>query len=125
MSEPLVLINLFSMPPSMVDDFVANWETSIAAARGAKGFRGTRLHRALDPNAHYPVVNIARWDSAEDWAASVQRHFPRSEAEADRSGQRPQSGASPISAQPALYTLVHVTPDPQEHPSDQPEPGRS
>src|SRR5947209_2839071 len=79
MSEPLVLINLFSMPAEMVDDFVANWETNIAVAGGAKGFRGTRLHRALDPSATYPVVNIARWDSVEDWAATIRQHFVRTE----------------------------------------------
>ena len=79
MSEPLVLINLFSMPAEMVDDFVANWETNIAVAGGARGFRGTRLHRALDPSATYPVVNIARWDSVEDWAATIRQHFVRTE----------------------------------------------
>ena len=41
MSEPLVLINLFSLPVEMVDTLVANWEDRIAGGRGAKGFRGT------------------------------------------------------------------------------------
>jgi acetolactate synthase-1/2/3 large subunit len=35
MNEPLVLINLFSMPTEMVDDFVGGWEQSIAAAKDA------------------------------------------------------------------------------------------
>jgi hypothetical protein len=36
----------------MVDDFIANWETNIA---------------------------LARWDSVEDWAATIRQHFVRTE----------------------------------------------
>jgi hypothetical protein len=60
MSEPLVLINLFSIPAGLVDDFVANWGTSIAVAGDARDFRGTHLHRALDPNATYMKQNSMR-----------------------------------------------------------------
>ena len=87
-------------------------------ARGDKGFRGTRLHRALNPAAHYPVVNIARWDSVEDWEASVRKHFLSSAGARVGSLQGPQTGAGPISAHPNLYTVVHVTPDPQEVAAD-------
>ncbi len=54
------------MPGEMVDDFVANWEANVAVAGAARGFRGTRPHRALDPKATYPIVNIARWDGVEE-----------------------------------------------------------
>lgn len=104
MTEPLVLINLFSLPPEEVDGFVAAWESNIAPASQAPGFRGTRLHRAIDPNAPFPIVNIARWDSVEDWEATIREHF----APPSGSGQRAPR------ARPALYTVVHVTPDPAE-----------
>ena len=113
MSEPLVLINLFSMPAEMVDDFVANWESNIAVAGGARGFRGTRLHRALDPSATYPVVNIARWDSIEDWEATIRQHFVRTERDPNARLQGPQVGSGPVKAHPNLYRVVHITPDPQ------------
>ena len=106
MPEPLVLINLFSMPPEMVDGFVDNWAANIERAKGAKGFRGTRLHRAIDPDATYPIVNIARWDSVEDWQATVSRHFSAPSPIADRTGIP--------NAHPALYTVVHTTADPQQ-----------
>ena len=109
MSEPLVLINLFSMPAELVDDFVGQWEASIAAARHAPGFRGTRLHRSLDPDAPYPVVNVARWDSVEDWEAAFGKYFSRPRRE--DTGQA-GGGWNAVSAQPALYSVVHVTPDP-------------
>lgn len=107
MSEPLVLINLFSMPAEMVDDFVSGWEAGIAAAKNAPGFRGTRLHRSLDPGATYPVVNIARWDSVEDWRAAFGKYFS---GPSRREGSEAGNGA--VSAHPALYSVVHVTPDP-------------
>ena len=106
MSEPLVLINLFSMPAELVDDFVGRWEASVAAARHAPGFRGTRLHRSLDPEATYPVVNIARWDSVEDWQAAFDKYF-------SGPGRR-DVGWNPVSAHPTLYSVVHVTPDPTD-----------
>ena len=110
MSEPLVLVNLFSMPAEMVDGFVGGWEASVAAAKNAPGFRGTRLHRSLDPGATYPVVNIARWDSVEDWRAAFDQYFSGpSRREDSRAGN---SGRGAVSAHPTLYSVVHVTPDP-------------
>jgi|SRR4051794_19223950 heme-degrading monooxygenase HmoA len=104
-TEPLVLINLFSMPPEAVDRFIANWEATIAPAKNAKGFRGTRLHRAISPDAPYQVVNVARWDTVEDWQATVSQHF-------SAPGSRAHDTGVPA-AQPALYTVVRATPDPQ------------
>jgi hypothetical protein len=110
MSEPLVLINLFSMPAEMVDGFVDGWEASIAAAKDAPGFRGTRLHRSLDPGATYPVVNVARWDSVEDWQAAFDKYFSVP-SRPDDAGQ-PGGGWNAVTAHPALYSVVHVTQDP-------------
>ena len=39
MSEPLVPINLSSLPANRVDEFVASWEANTAAARGATADR--------------------------------------------------------------------------------------
>jgi hypothetical protein len=108
-TEPVVLINLFSMPPEMVDRFVAHWEDNIAHAHGAPGFRGTRLHRAIDPDAPFPVVNIARWDSVEEWQAAVSQYFS-----VPKEGNPALAGGAGPVAHPALYTVVRSTPDPHE-----------
>lgn len=113
MAEPLVLINLFSMPADMVDRFVDNWEANISRASGAPGFRGTRLHRAIDLDAEFPIVNIARWDSVEEWQATVSEHFSSPGAsQGTTQGASQGAGRGPVSAHPALYTVVHSTPDP-------------
>lgn len=105
--EPLVLINLFSMPPDKVDRFVADWQSTTAQSGAVKGFRGTRLHRSIDPDAEYPLVNVARWDSVEDWQAAIEQLFS-----SRRSDHEDENGPW-VSANPNLYTVVHVVEDPQ------------
>jgi hypothetical protein len=46
-SEPLVLINLFTMPAERVDDFVGQWEAGIAATKNAP----LVVHVTPDPTA--------------------------------------------------------------------------
>lgn len=115
MSEPLVLINLFSMPAGLVDDLVDQWDSNIAAAKGPPGFRGTRLHRSLDPAAKFPVVNIARWDSVEDWRAAFEKHLsgPGRSGDGEREPPEATGDRDAVSAHPTLYAAAHVTPDPR------------
>ncbi|WP_328604598.1 antibiotic biosynthesis monooxygenase [Amycolatopsis sp. NBC_00345] len=75
-------------------------EEAAVEVKTAKGFRGTRLHRAIDADAPYPLVNVARWDSAEDMRAAVGERFTGQEG-------------GPVSIQPALYRIVHDAEDPQ------------
>jgi heme-degrading monooxygenase HmoA len=100
--DPLVLIHLFSRPPEAVDTFVEKWPAIFAPASRAPGFRGTSLYRAVAPGAPFPLVNIARWDSADAWETARSAHFSRF---ADH---------NPDPAQSALYRAVHITPDPQQ-----------
>ncbi|HEY4457389.1 MAG TPA: antibiotic biosynthesis monooxygenase family protein [Pseudonocardiaceae bacterium] len=96
MTEPVVLINLFTMPPELVDNFVARWVDNAERMKNATGFRGTTLHRAIDSDSPFPLVNVAQWDSVEDWQAAVGGRFNR-------------QASGPVTSQPALYTVVHVT----------------
>lgn len=104
MSEPLVLVNLFTLPASAVDPFVAGWPASTAGLARAPGFRGTRLHRAVSPEAPYPLVNVARWDSAEPWEAAGSGWRQR--------GDQDPAGGVTWRVQPALSRVVSETPDP-------------
>ena len=104
-SEPLTLINVFTLPAAAVDDFVARWPENIAAHTGAAGFRGTRLHRSLSPDAPHQLVNIAHWDSAADWEAATAGWRGSQDEHAQAGGQAPH-------AEPALYRVVSLTPDP-------------
>ncbi|MBZ9714843.1 antibiotic biosynthesis monooxygenase family protein [Deinococcus multiflagellatus] len=98
MAEPLVLVNLFTLPTVAVDGFVAGWPASTALLGQAPGFRGTRLHRAVSPRALYPIVNVAHWDSAEQWEAALSGFRPTAERQ-----RQAQTGG--FNAEPALYRV--------------------
>lgn len=89
MTESLVLINLFSMPAG----------------------------RALDPDATFPVVNVARWDSVDDWQAASAEHFSGpgelGGGDDERDPAEPADSWGAVRAHPALYAIAHVTPDPR------------
>lgn len=105
MPEPFVLINLLTMPPEAADAFVQGWPASTAPLADAPGFRGTRLHRAVSPEAPHQLVNIARWDSIEQWHGALAGFRPPDE-------RRRQAQAAGIQVHPAFYRVVSVTPDP-------------
>ena len=102
---PVTVLNLIAMPAAAADAFVEAWPTNSAALRDAPGFRGTRLLRALSPDDPYQVVNIAQWDSVEQWRTALS---------AVQSGgeRRRQAEAAGIKPQHFFYQVVSVTPDP-------------
>ena len=105
MTEPLVLVNLFTLPLQALDGFVAGWPASTAGLAHAPGFRGTRLHRAVSPDSRYQIVNVAQWNSTEDWQAALSGFQPGGE-------RRRQAEVGGFNSQPALYRVVSDTPDP-------------
>ncbi|MBN6041174.1 antibiotic biosynthesis monooxygenase [Amycolatopsis sp. 195334CR] len=98
MSDGVTFINVFEIDADRVDEFVGHWRERAELLRGAPGFRDVRLHRALLPDSRFQLVNVAHWDSEEEWRAATQSHgqFQSSVAEAARV-------ATP---NPALYQVV-------------------
>ncbi len=105
--EPVTVINLITMPAAAADAFVEAWTTNTAPLRNAPGFRGTRLMRALSPDDPYQVVNVAQWDSIEQWRDALSTVRPDEE-------RRRQAEAAGIKPQHFFYRVVSVTPDPLE-----------
>ncbi len=105
--EPITVINLIAMPAATADAFVAAWPANSASVRDAPGFRGTRLLRATSPDDPYQVVNIAQWDSIEQWRAALAAVQPNEE-------QRQQAEAAGIKPQHFFYQVVFIAPDPHE-----------
>lgn len=101
------MLNLITMPAAAADAFIESWPTASAALQDASGFRGTRLLRALSPDDPYQVVNVARWDSIEQWRAALSAAQPDSE-------RRHQAETTGIEPRHLFYRLVSVTPDPLE-----------
>lgn len=110
MSEPgdetVTVVNLITMPPEVVDGFVAQWSASTAALGEAPGFRGTRLLRTIYDDAEYQVVNVAEWDSVEQWRAALAAVQPAED-------QRRAAEAAGIRPRHSFYRVAAVVPDPQ------------
>src|SRR5262249_12597961 len=96
MADEVILINAFEVPAADAEKFVAAWEKTRDYLRTQPGYVDTSLHQALNPDAGFQFVNIARWRTAADFMTAVQSAGFR-ESAAGLAGYRPH---------PALYQAV-------------------
>jgi heme-degrading monooxygenase HmoA len=66
-----VLINCFEVEPDQDDRFLALWRQADDLLRSRGGYRTTRLHKAVGPQARFRWVNVAELDSVETWQSVV------------------------------------------------------
>lgn len=104
-TEPVTVVNLITMPAAAADAFVQGWQNITAPLRNAPGFRGTRLLRALSAEDPYQVINVAQWDSIEQWRVALSAIQPDA-------ASREQADAAGIKPQHFFYQVVSITPDP-------------
>jgi len=73
MAEPVTLINSFEVPsPTRRNSFIA-WEKTRDYLESPAWIHQYRpLHQAVAPNAEFQFVNIARWQTAEDFMTAIQ-----------------------------------------------------
>ena len=94
----VILINPFEVPDGTNDqDFLRGWERAADYMRQQPGFVSTRLHRALRPDARFRFVNVAEWESPQDFQAAVGSEQFREIAKRAAPGS------------PALYEIVRFT----------------
>lgn len=72
MPDPVVLINIFEVPESDADEFIAAWERTRDYLKILDAHLDTALHQAASPDADFRFVNIAHWRSAEEFTEAVQ-----------------------------------------------------
>jgi len=94
--DEIVFINSFEVPPGRDQAFLALWSQIDGYMLDKPGFRWRRLHRSLDPSARLRYVNVAGWDSAEQFDAAHDGEFRRLQ-------QQPEWLEFPAS--PSLYTV--------------------
>ncbi len=91
----VTLINPFELPEGTDHEaFLGGWERAAAYMREQPGFVSSHLHRALAPDARFPFVNVAEWESPQAFQAAVTSERFREIA----------AGAPPGS--PSLYQVV-------------------
>jgi len=71
-SEPVVLINVFEVPVADAEQFVAAWEKTRDYLQRHPAHLDTALHQALGLDADFQFVNIAHWQSAEEFTEAIQ-----------------------------------------------------
>jgi len=81
-SEPITLINAFTVPPDESERFLDRWKDNARIMAGQPGFIRARMYRSLIDDAELRFINVAEWDSGKAldaaranpaWQASVQR----------------------------------------------------
>jgi heme-degrading monooxygenase HmoA len=91
----VILINPFEVPEGTDDEeFLGGWQRAADYMRQQPGFRSSRLHRALAPDARFRFINVAEWASPQDFQAAVTSEEFREIARNAGSGS------------PALYEVV-------------------
>ncbi len=92
----VILINPFEVDASAGEEFIRSWQHAADYMKRQPGFIGTRLHRALRPDARFGFINVGEWESPQHFMAAVQT--PEFKAMAE---------ASPPNF-PSLYEVVAV-----------------
>jgi heme-degrading monooxygenase HmoA len=94
----VTLINCFEVPEGRDDVFFNLWREVNAYMRTKPGYRRHRLHRAKTPGAHYRFVNVADWDSPEQFEAAHDDGFKQLAA-------KPEWREFPST--PNLFEVIH------------------
>ena len=100
---PITVINVFEVPAEQVGEFIARWRARAEIMAAAAGFRDTRLHQAVSPQARFQLVNVARWKSQADLDAAQ-----GSGAFQDRIRALHEDPQLRFSAYPAVYEIAAV-----------------
>ncbi len=72
MADSVVLINIFEVPDSDAEEFIAAWEKTRDYLQTLSGHVDTVLHQATSPGADFQFVNIAHWRSGEEFTEAIQ-----------------------------------------------------
>ncbi|MEV5886089.1 antibiotic biosynthesis monooxygenase [Streptomyces sp. NPDC052020] len=93
----ITFINAFQLPADRIDEFLPHWLGHAESMSKAPGFQDSRLHRAVAPDTHFQLVDIAHWDSPEAWRTA--HNDPRSQ-------QRLSASPGFAVANPSLFRVV-------------------
>ena len=86
MNNPVVAINVYTVPKGKEEEFLAWWyEVVRESLRGAPGFISGRLHRSLDANARFNFVNVVEWENS-NYSQAYENSMPLMKSQLARFG---------------------------------------
>ena len=71
MSEPITLINAFTVPPEESERFLYRWKDNARSMTGQPGLIRARLYRCLDVDAELRFINVAEWQHRDALEAAT------------------------------------------------------
>jgi heme-degrading monooxygenase HmoA len=100
-SEPVTLINAFTVPPEESERFLHRWKDNARIMAGQPGFVRARMYRSVVDDAELRFVNVAEWNSAQ--ALDEARANPEFRASVQRLMEDPDLHVIP---RPATYQIA-------------------
>jgi hypothetical protein len=73
--EPVIFVNCMRFTPERHDAAFAAWERVNHYMVDKPGYRWHRLHRRVDVDAPFGLVNVVGWESPEAWRAAHDEGF--------------------------------------------------
>ncbi|OWY65675.1 hypothetical protein B7486_40825 [cyanobacterium TDX16] len=70
-STHITLINVIEVPTESIEQFISDWKVDKDFMVRQPGFIDGTLYRSLHPDVRFRFVNVARWESEEDWKAAL------------------------------------------------------
>ncbi len=67
----VTLINPFEVPKGEEQAAIAHWEKARNFLKSQPGYISTKLHRSIQPDARFHMINVAEWESEEAFKAAI------------------------------------------------------
>jgi heme-degrading monooxygenase HmoA len=94
----VILINLFEVPQGKEKEAISMWETARDFLKTQPGYITTQLHEAFDEASQFKLINIAEWDSIDN--------FKKATEAMNKSGKVPM--VEGVKGNPSLYKVIRT-----------------
>lgn len=71
--DSVTFINVFDIPEDEIDTFIERWQERSRFTTTADGFISAELHRAIDSETRFKLINVTTWKSLEHFRAATQQ----------------------------------------------------
>lgn len=92
----VTLINVFEVPKGALEEAIDMWTKGRDFLQTQPGYVSTALHQSIAPDAKYALINVAVWESVEDFKA----------ASAAMRARRALPQIDGLTFTPNLYTII-------------------
>ncbi|GGF22769.1 antibiotic biosynthesis monooxygenase family protein [Subtercola lobariae] len=79
---PFTFINVFDIAEDEIDTFIKEWKQRSELMITADGFISAELHRAIDSDTHFKLINVAKYESLAQFEAAT--HDPKYRANLEK-----------------------------------------